>query len=72
MFFVAILQVHIIELAFVKLGLTTEDAAAILLGTLLGSVINLPIYSVPRRLSENTNENLAARITPPPIFMAQP
>jgi hypothetical protein len=25
-----------------------------------------------RRLSENTNENLAARITPPPIFMAQP
>ena len=25
-----------------------------------------------RRLSENTNENLAARITPPLIFMAQP
>ena len=53
MFFVAILQVHIIELAFVKLGLTTEDAAAILLGTLLGSVINLPIYSVPSKQNDH-------------------
>ena len=26
----------------------------------------------PRRLSENTHENLAARISFPPIFMAQP
>jgi hypothetical protein len=30
------------------------------------------LEQLPRRLSENTNENLAARITPPPIFMAQP
>ena len=29
-------------------------------------------FEESRRLSENTNENLAARITPPPIFMAQP
>jgi uncharacterized membrane protein len=45
-FFAAIVQIHIIEIAFVKLGLTPEEAATIVLGTLLGSVINLPIYSV--------------------------
>ena len=46
MFLVAIVQVHIFEIAFVKLGLTPEEATLIVLGTILGSIINLPIYSV--------------------------
>ena len=46
LFFVAMLQIHIFEIAFVKLGLTPEVASFLLLGTLLGSGINLPLYSL--------------------------
>jgi uncharacterized membrane protein len=46
LFFIALLQVHIFEIAFVKLGLTPEIASFLLLGTLLGSAINLPLYSL--------------------------
>jgi uncharacterized membrane protein len=46
LFFVAMLQIHIFEIAFVKLGLTPEFASYLLLGTLLGSGINLPLYSL--------------------------
>jgi len=46
LFLVAILQIHIFEIAFVKLGLTPEVTLFLLLGTLLGSGINLPVYSL--------------------------
>ena len=46
LFFVALIQVHIFEIAFVKLGLTPEIASFLLLGTLVGSAINLPLYSL--------------------------
>jgi len=46
LFFAAMLQVHLFEIAFVKLGLTPEVASFLLLGTLLGSGINLPVYSM--------------------------
>lgn len=46
LFFVAMLQVHFFEIAFVKLGLTPEAASFLLIATLLGSGINLPIYSL--------------------------
>jgi len=46
LFFVVLLQIHIFEIAFVKLGLTPEAASFLLLGTLLGSAINLPLYSM--------------------------
>ncbi|HEY8157836.1 MAG TPA: DUF1614 domain-containing protein [Methylobacter sp.] len=46
LFLAAMLQVHLFEIAFVKLGLTPEVASLLLLGTLLGSGINLPVYSV--------------------------
>ena len=46
LFFVALLQIHIFEIAFVKLGLTPEIASFLLLGTLVGSAINLPLYSL--------------------------
>jgi uncharacterized membrane protein len=45
-FFVVMLQIHIFEIAFVKLGLSPEVTSFLLLATLLGSGINLPLYSV--------------------------
>jgi uncharacterized membrane protein len=51
LFFMALLQVHIFEIAFVKLGLTPEIASFLLLGTLLGSAINLPLYSLQTKQS---------------------
>jgi uncharacterized membrane protein len=46
LFFAAMLQIHLFEIAFVKLGLSPEIASFLLLGTLLGSGINLPLYSL--------------------------
>ena len=51
LFFAAMLQVHFFEIAFVKLGLTPEAASILLLGTLLGSTINLPVYSLKTKES---------------------
>jgi uncharacterized membrane protein len=51
LFFVAMLQIHLFEIAFIKLGLTPEVASFLLLGTLLGSAINLPLYSLPTKES---------------------
>jgi uncharacterized membrane protein len=48
-FFVVMLQIHIFEIAFVKLGLSPEVTSFLLLATLLGSGINLPLYSVPTK-----------------------
>ncbi|MGZ5071318.1 MAG: hypothetical protein ACXWF8_18070 [Methylobacter sp.] len=45
-FLAALLQIQIFEIAFVKIGLTPEVASLLVLGTLLGSGINLPVYSV--------------------------
>ena len=36
------------------------------------AIIEYVESDIARRLSENTNENLAARISLPPIFIAQP
>ncbi|NOT12770.1 MAG: DUF1614 domain-containing protein [Methylococcaceae bacterium] len=46
LFFMAMLQVHLFEIAFAKLGLTPGETLFILIGTLLGSGINLPVYSL--------------------------
>lgn len=46
LFFAAMLQVHLFEVAFIKLGLTPEFSLFLLMGTLLGSGINLPLYSL--------------------------
>lgn len=51
LFFAAMLQIHIFEVAFVKLGLTPEVASFLLLGTLVGSGVNLPIYSMHTKAS---------------------
>jgi uncharacterized membrane protein len=46
LFFIAMLQVHIFEVAFAKLGLTPETTLLLLIGTLVGSGINLPLFNL--------------------------
>jgi uncharacterized membrane protein len=58
MFFAVMLQIHLFEIAFVKLGLTPETTLFLLLGSLFGSGINLPLYSM------QTNETGHFVITP--------
>jgi uncharacterized membrane protein len=51
LFFAAMLQIHLFEIAFGKLGLSSEVSLFLLLGTLLGSGINLPVYSLKTKES---------------------
>lgn len=46
LFLVAMIQIRIFEIAFAKLGLTPEISLLLLIGTLFGSGINLPIFSL--------------------------
>jgi regulator of protease activity HflC (stomatin/prohibitin superfamily) len=48
------------------------DIAAVAYYKIIDPVKSVIAIEDITRLSENTNENLSARITPPPIFMAQP
>lgn len=43
---VAFVQLNIISIAFDKLGLSPESASLLLMTTLLGSLINLPLFSM--------------------------
>lgn len=45
-FFAALIQIHIFEIAFAKLGLTPEISLLLLIGTLVGSGINLPLFDL--------------------------
>ena len=49
LFLVAMIQVHLFEIAFAKLGLTPEATLMILIGTLLGSGINIPLFKLKTR-----------------------
>lgn len=51
MFFVAMIQIHLFEIAFAKLGLTPETTMLLLIGTLIGSGINLPIFEMHTKQS---------------------
>ena len=46
MFIAAMLQVHLFEIAFAKLGVSPAISLLLLIGTLFGSGINIPVYSV--------------------------
>ncbi len=46
LFLIAIVQVGIINIAFDKLGLSRESAYLLLLCTIVGSLINLPLFSL--------------------------
>lgn len=48
-FLVAMLQIHVFEIAFAKLGLTPEATLLVVIGTLIGSGINLPLFKVKTR-----------------------
>lgn len=45
-FLIALIQIHIFEIAFAKLGLTPQVSLLVLLGTIIGSGINLPLFSM--------------------------
>jgi uncharacterized membrane protein len=45
LFLFALIQVGAITVAFTKLGLSSSQVFWVLLGTLLGSMINIPVYS---------------------------
>lgn len=46
LFFALLIQIHIFEIAFAKLGLTPEATLLLLVGTLVGSGINLPLFDL--------------------------
>lgn len=50
LFFVAMVQVHLFEIAFEKLGLTPEASFLLLIATLVGSGINIPLYSLRTKI----------------------
>ncbi len=51
LFFMAMIQVHLFEIAFVKLGLTPETTVLLLLATLVGSGINLRLFDIDKKQS---------------------
>lgn len=46
-FLVAFVQLGVLQLAFHKLGLSADSAALLLMVTLFGSLLNLPLFTVP-------------------------
>jgi uncharacterized membrane protein len=51
LFFAALIQVHIFEIAFAKLGLTPGVTLLLLISTLVGSGINLPLFDLHTKQS---------------------
>ena len=45
-FFIALLQVNLFQIAFAKLGLTPEESLVLLIGSLVGSGINVPFLQL--------------------------
>ena len=45
-FFIAVLHVDLFEIAFAKLGLTPQESLLLLIGSLVGSGINLPLLQL--------------------------
>ncbi|HQT82209.1 MAG: hypothetical protein B7Z60_08440 [Ferrovum sp. 37-45-19] len=68
---IVIIQLNIITVAFDKLGLSSHSAYLLIMATLFGSVINLPLLSLKAddALSQkNTLFNLPQRLFGKPIF----
>ncbi len=68
--FIAIVQFGVVSIAFEKLGLSNHSAYLLLISTLAGSMINLPLYSIK-------SDPTAAPTVPPellrhPIFKPMP
>lgn len=57
--FLVMVQFQLFEIAFIKLGLEPTTSALILISSLLGSVINIPLFS----LKTHTDSDLPPRQT---------
>ena len=64
-FLIALIQIHIFEIAFAKLGLTPEISLLVLIGTIIGSGINLPIFSMRGHLVMSSDKKLVWEIFQP-------
>ena len=51
-FFIALVQFNIVAIAFEKLNLSRESAYLLFMSALIGSAINVPLFSMPRREQE--------------------
>ncbi len=51
LFFLVMVQINLFEIAFTKLGLTPETTLLLVLGTLIGSGINLPLFELRTKQS---------------------
>jgi uncharacterized membrane protein len=51
-FFITLLQVNLFEIAFAKLGLTPQESLLLLIGSLVGSGVNLPLLQLRNSESE--------------------
>ncbi len=68
-FLITLVQLNIVTVALEKLGLSRDTAYLLLLGTLVGSLINIPLFSVRTRPadSERPQEEIPAYFRPPQI-----
>ncbi len=55
-FLLAIVQIQLLTIAFEKLGLSPQAATFVLFAALLGSLINIPLFSLPSRAGEVPDE----------------
>ena len=51
-FFIALVQFNIVAIAFEKLNLSRESAYLLFMSALIGSAINVPLFSMTRREQE--------------------
>jgi uncharacterized membrane protein len=47
---VALIQIGILRYAYMAIGVSSRAAVALLLGSLIGSYINIPILELPKRV----------------------
>jgi uncharacterized membrane protein len=69
LFLIALVQVGVVSIAFEKLGLSSESAYLLLMCTLVGSMINLPLLSLKadRTAQPKIPPDLARRLRMPPF-----
>ena len=56
-FLLGVIQVGLVTLSLGKLGLTTGHAFMLLFGSLLGSVLNIPLFTIRDRKSTRLNSS---------------
>jgi uncharacterized membrane protein len=71
-FLITLVQLNIITVALEKLGLSRDTAFLLLASTLVGSLINVPLFSIKTRGvgSESPQEEIPAYFRPPPMHPA--